>query len=90
VTNTVINALVLRLLGRRWRNSFYGGALLSQIGEFGFVLAALGLQVGVISGYGYQTTVAVIAMTLMISPFWCRAFRRLRVHPVPPPGRPPA
>ncbi|MDE2994454.1 MAG: cation:proton antiporter, partial [Chloroflexota bacterium] len=61
--------------------SLYAGALLSQIGEFSLVLAAVGLQAQLIMGFAYQTTVAVIALTLLISPTWVAAVKRLRRPP---------
>jgi CPA2 family monovalent cation:H+ antiporter-2 len=70
VGNTIINALVLRALGDRWRYSIYAGAHLAQIGEFSFVLAALGVQAELISEFSHQLTVAVIALTLLLSPTW--------------------
>jgi hypothetical protein len=36
------------------------------------VLAAVGFQAGVITGDSYQTTVAVIAIGLLISPVWIK------------------
>ena len=70
VTNTFINGGILRMLGDNWRDSLYAGTLLSQIGEFSFVLAAVGIQSNIISNYGYQMTIAVISITLLISPPW--------------------
>jgi len=70
LTNTFINGGILRILGENWRDSLYAGTLLSQIGEFSFVLAAVGIQAHIISDFGYQLTVAVIAMSLLISPPW--------------------
>ncbi len=75
VANTAINAGVVRLLGMGWRDSLYCGALLAQIGELSFLLAALGLQIGAIGGFGYQATVATIAITLTLSPMWIALFR---------------
>jgi CPA2 family monovalent cation:H+ antiporter-2 len=66
--NTGINAAVLRLFGRPWPRSIYAGALLSQIGEFSFVLAAIGRTEHIIGPYRYQMTITVIA--LMLSPAW--------------------
>jgi len=70
LTNTFINAVILRLFGNSWPVSLYSGALLSQIGEFSFVLATVGLQAGVITRFGYQATIALIALTLLASPVW--------------------
>ncbi|MFH0946658.1 MAG: cation:proton antiporter [Planctomycetota bacterium] len=77
VSNTLINGLILRVLGHNWRESLYAGALLAQIGEFSFVLAALGLQVDLIGQFAYQTTIAAITLSIILSPAWVRLFRRL-------------
>ncbi len=77
ITNTVINGAVLRVLGDNWRDSIYAGAMLSQIGEFSFVLAAVGIQAQIISDFGYQMTVAVISISLLISPLWIMFMRRV-------------
>ncbi len=77
VGNTLLNGIILRFLGYRWRESFYAGAMLSQIGEFSFVLAAVGLTAGIITEIAYQYTIAVIALSLLASPFWILAARRI-------------
>ena len=82
LTNTLLNAGILRALGGGWRPSLYSGALLSQIGEFSFVLAAVGLQARVVSDYAYQTTVATIALSLVASPIWIAGVRKLVGVPV--------
>ncbi len=79
--NTVINGTILRLLGDNWRDSLYAGTLLSQVGEFSFVLAAIGIQAHIISDYGYQMTVAVISISLLISPPWIMLIKRLLKMP---------
>jgi CPA2 family monovalent cation:H+ antiporter-2 len=84
LTNTVVNAIILRLLGDTWNGSLYAGALLSQIGEFSFVLAAVGLQASIITEYSYQVVIAVIAVSLLLSPFWIMLLKktlRLGQHP---------
>ena len=68
LTNWLINAGILRTLGRPWRHSLYVGALLAQLGEFSFVLAAVGRQTGIIEDFGYQLTIGLIAVTLLLSP----------------------
>lgn len=68
--NTILNALILKFLGESWKVSFYGGSLLSQIGEFSFVLASVGFQSNIISDNNYQLTVSIIALSLLLSPFW--------------------
>jgi CPA2 family monovalent cation:H+ antiporter-2 len=78
ITNTLINVIIFRVLGRSWHDSWYGGALLAQIGEFSFVLAAVGLTTGVISDFAHQLAIAVIALTMMVSPGWIAAVRHLK------------
>lgn len=70
ITNTLINGAILKVLGESWRDSLYAGTMLSQIGEFSFVLAAVGVQARIISAIGYQMTVAVISVSLLICPAW--------------------
>lgn len=69
-TNWLINTFTFRFLGESWGHSVYAGALLAQIGEFSFVLAAVGLQVGAITQFAHQLTVAIIALTLLLAPAW--------------------
>jgi CPA2 family monovalent cation:H+ antiporter-2 len=77
LANTFINAIAFRSLGRNWNQSLYGGALLSQIGEFSFVLAAVGLEADLIAYTGYQITLAVIFLTLLLSPGWIALVKTL-------------
>ncbi|WP_421763079.1 cation:proton antiporter [Ekhidna sp.] len=70
LSNHGINAVSLKLLGNTWRESLIGGSFLAQIGEFSFVLATLGLEQNIITIYGYQITIIIIAITIFISPFW--------------------
>lgn len=86
LTNTFINAGILRALGNPWPVSLYSGALLAQIGEFSFVLVSVGLQAAIVSKFGYQLTIAVIALTLALSPAWIGATKRLLGHRLSPLG----
>ncbi len=76
-SNTLINAGVIYIFAKKWKPSFYAGAMLSQIGEFSFVLAAIGLNSGMINNYGYQITIAVIALSLFLSPIFIMLTKRL-------------
>jgi hypothetical protein len=68
---------VLRTLGQPWSASLYGGAMMSQIGEFSFVLVSVGLSAGLITRTDYQLAASVIAVSLAASPLWIAAARRL-------------
>ena len=74
---TAMNIGVLRLLGEPWPRAFLVGVVLGQVGEFSFVLAALGLSNGLIGGDDYRLVVAVIALSLMVGPLWLDVTRRL-------------
>lgn len=70
LTNTLINASILKALGEEWNVSIYGASLLSQIGEFSFLIAAIGLNNKIINLDGYRLTISVISLTLLLSPIW--------------------
>lgn len=68
--NTLINSGVLLYLGNCLKESVYAGALLSQIGEFSFLLAGIGLSIGILDSDGSNFVVSVIALTLLLTPFF--------------------
>ncbi len=74
--NTAISSGILRSLGSSWASSIYTGSLLSQIGEFSFLLGAIGFQRGIITQYTYQLCISVISLTLLLTPFWITLVRR--------------
>ena len=76
-TNTFINALILKMAKYKWQDSLYSGVLLSQIGEFSFVLAAVGSQMEIINDFGYQLALCVISLSLLISPIWIGVAEKL-------------
>jgi len=81
--NSGTNVFVMRALGEKWESSLVTAALLSQIGEFSFLLAAVGLHVALIDEELHSLTVLVIAMTLLLSPLWHSLIKRFaRLHGV--------
>lgn len=77
LVNNTINVLVIRIFFKDWKTSLYSGALLSQIGEFSFILGTTGFSVGIIKDYAYQLIISTIALTLLLSPFWINLIRKL-------------
>lgn len=77
LTNGLINVAVMRSLGYSWNNGIYAGVLLSQIGEFSFVLAAIGRQSDMISPFAYKLIIAVISITLLMSPILVKVTKKL-------------
>lgn len=76
---TLGNFVILRFLQVPYRTAFIMGATLGQIGEFSFVLIALGLAGGFITQESYQIALAVIALSLALSPAWL-SLVRARLH----------
>jgi CPA2 family monovalent cation:H+ antiporter-2 len=57
------------LAGNDPRTSLRVGLGLAQIGEFSFIIAALGLSLNVTSGFLYPIAVAVSAITTLLNPY---------------------
>ncbi len=74
--NTSINAVVFRGLGESWGHGILTGAMLAQIGEFSFILAAVGYTSGIIDPAIYNLVVAVIAISLIVSPIWISSIKK--------------
>lgn len=84
ITNHFINTAILHFFCRDWRNSFYGGSMLAQVGELGFIILASAYFYGAISDYTYQLVIITISLTLLISPFWIQGSKWLVFHKKPP------
>jgi CPA2 family monovalent cation:H+ antiporter-2 len=57
------------MLGHTFKGTVMVGLALSQVGEFSFILAKLGLENGVIPEFYYQLFLAVSVTTMAMSPF---------------------
>ena len=77
IVNNIINVLTKRIFCKDWKISLYAGALLSQIGEFSFILGSTGYYSGIIKIYDYQLIINTIALTLFISPMWINLSRKI-------------
>lgn len=67
---TVVNYYVLRWQGMEKEEAYVTGAVLAQIGEFSFILAAMGLASSTIDADGYRYVVAIISLSLLATPLW--------------------
>ncbi len=79
VFKTILNVAVLGYLGQPWQQAFIAGVLISQIGEFSFLLSVVGVEAGVISRDESRIVVSVTVMSLALSPILVFTARRLRV-----------
>ena len=76
IAKTVVNVALLRIVGQPWEQAFPAGLIIAQVGEFSFVLAATGLANGAIGSDAYRLAITVIAISLLVSPFWMASVRR--------------
>ena len=77
VFKTALNILLLRFQGERWKNAFLVSLVLGQLGEFSFVLGAAAENATVIDDEVYRLIVIVTVLSLVASPVFTDAARRL-------------
>ena len=61
------------LPGQPLRTAIRGGFSLAQIGEFAFIIASLGISLGVTATFLYPVVVAVSVITTFLTPYMIRA-----------------
>ena len=61
---------MLRIFGNTWEEAVLGGSLLGQIGELSFLISLSAFKLGILAQYGYNFTISLISLTMVISPFW--------------------
>lgn len=77
--NMVASALLMVLLKHPLGASLRLGASLGQIGEFSFILAGLGVSLGVLSPEGRSLILAAALLTIVLNPLFFAAAERLSV-----------
>jgi monovalent cation:H+ antiporter-2, CPA2 family len=73
----ITRALGVFLAGHSGRTALRVGMGLAQIGEFSFIIAVLGLSLGVISEFLYPIVVAVAVITTFLTPYLIRGSDRI-------------
>jgi CPA2 family monovalent cation:H+ antiporter-2 len=68
VLKTAAACVALRLTGLGWRDSLYLGLGLAHVGEFAFVVAAIGMQAGLFPSARVQPFLGVSLASLMLLP----------------------
>lgn len=77
LVKTVLNIALIRILGQPWHQAFLAGVILGQIGEFSFLIAATAAAAGLVPPESSRLIVAIVALSLLVSPLWLVAARRL-------------
>ncbi|MCG2792021.1 MAG: cation:proton antiporter [Weeksellaceae bacterium] len=83
ISNSLISALVFRFLKFGKKNSWYGGALLSQTGEFGILALAIAYKDHIIEYELYKAGLAITCLTLLFSTIWIAVLKKLLEKPLP-------
>ncbi len=65
----IITSFVPRIFGYSDKTALFVGSGLFQIGEFSFVLAALALELDLMSNYLYSLTITAAVITMLMTPF---------------------
>ena len=73
VGQAVFGTTSFLLSGQPLRIAVQGGFSLAQIGEFAFIIASLGISLGVTSDFLYPVVVAVSIITTFFTPYMIRA-----------------
>ena len=73
VGQAVLGSLGYMLSGQPLKTAMRCGFSMAQIGEFAFIIASLGLSLGVISDFLYPVVVAVSVVTTFLTPYMIRA-----------------
>lgn len=61
------------LAGHKFEDALHCGFSLAQMGEFGFIIASVGVGLGAVSDYIYPVIIAVFVLTNIIAPFYIKA-----------------
>ncbi|MBT2620119.1 cation:proton antiporter [Chryseobacterium sp. ISL-6] len=80
LSNSLISAIIFRLLKFDWKSSWYGGALLSQTGEFGILALTIAYKGGIIGFELYKAGLGITCMTLLFSTIWIGILKKLYIN----------
>ena len=72
IGQSVFGSFAFMLGGESLKSAMRCGFSMAQIGEFSFIIASLGLSLGVISNFLYPVVVAVSVITTFLTPYMIR------------------
>ena len=72
IGQSVFGSFAFMLGGQSLKSAMRCGFSMAQIGEFSFIIASLGLSLGVISDFLYPVVVAVSVITTFLTPYMIR------------------
>ena len=71
-----MSAIIFRLLKYNWKDSWYGGALLSQTGEFGILALSIAYKTGLIEYSLYKAGLGITCLSLLLSTIWIAVLKK--------------
>lgn len=77
IGKTILNIGLIHFFRQPWPRSFLAGLVLSQLGEFTFLLSSVGAEAGLVDEEGQKLIISLAALSLALSPFWFTAARRM-------------
>jgi CPA2 family monovalent cation:H+ antiporter-2 len=77
IGKTAINLSIFAALRMPWAQALLTALILAQVGEFSFLIGNIGLQRGIIQPEDFRIILSVTALSLVISPLYMSAIRRL-------------
>ena len=84
VGQSIFGTIAFMLGGESLKSAMRCGFSMAQIGEFSFIIASLGLSLGVISDFLYPVVVAVSVITTFLTPYMIRlatpAYNQVEKH----------
>ncbi|MCF0177028.1 MAG: cation:proton antiporter, partial [Bacteroidales bacterium] len=72
ITHVIFSAFGVILFGKGLDNAIKTGLSLTQLGEFGFIIASVGVTLGVMRDFIYPVIITVSVLTIFISPYMLR------------------
>ncbi len=72
IGQSVFGSMAFMLGGESLKSAMRCGFSMAQIGEFSFIIASLGLSLGVVSSFLYPVVVAVSVITTFLTPYMIR------------------
>jgi CPA2 family monovalent cation:H+ antiporter-2 len=67
---TILNVGILKILRQSWKAAFLSGAILSQLGEFSFLLITLGDEMSILNRGQQQLLITLTTLSLALTPLW--------------------
>jgi CPA2 family monovalent cation:H+ antiporter-2 len=80
VINSLLSAIVFKIIGISWSQSIYVGALLSQTGELGILACSLAHELNIVDDNFFKDALAITGLSLLCSTIWMAILRGFVLH----------